>query len=904
MSVRNLEYLFKPQSIAVIGASKRPRSVGAVLSHNLFNAGFDGPVMAVNPREQSIESTLCYNSIADLPITPDLGIVVTPPETVPSVIAELGARGTKGVVVVTAGFGEGGDTEGKALVQQALDAAKPHLIRIIGPNCLGIMVPHHGVNASFVHINPLPGNIAFLTQSGAIATSVVDWATARGIGFSHMISLGNMADVDFGDMLDYLAADPNTRAILMYIESISEARKFMSAGRAAARTKPVIVLKAGRTEAAAKAAASHTGALAGADAVYDAAIRRAGMLRVYTMVELFDAVETLATGMKIKGERLSILTNGGGMGVLATESLVDAGGMPAVVAPETVETLNKVLPPTWSKANPVDIIGDAPGQRYADALEGLLEDPNTDAILVLNCPQAIADSLEAAEAVVSTLEKRRSASVLTSWLGEGAAVEARRLFARNKIPTYETPGQAARAFMHLVHYKRNQELLVQTPPSVAELFTADPDRARAVIQKAMADGRDILTEPEAKDVLGAYEIPVVRTVSVANPEEAAKVAEEFGKPVALKILSPDITHKTDKGGVRLNLRSPDEVHWAAARMLSNLQSLEPDARIEGFTVQEMANMPGARELILGIAEDPIFGAVLLFGQGGTKVEVVQDKVIALPPLNMVLAREMMTHTRIYREMQAYRNVKAVDLDAVGLTMIKLSQMVTDLTEVEELDINPLFANDEGVLALDARIKVRPPLEKGSPRRTAIRPVPHWLTKTLTIEDGAEFLLRPIVPEDLPLIQEMVGRCTIEDTRLRFFAPLKELPLSAAQRLTQIDYDREMALVAIGEEEGESKIFGVVRIAADPNNERAEYAVMVRSDMKGNGLGWQLMHEILDYARDRGIQEVYGEVLRENRTMLKMCEELGFKREVHADEPRMAVVTVDLTVPMSTQAPAA
>ncbi|MCB9948822.1 MAG: bifunctional acetate--CoA ligase family protein/GNAT family N-acetyltransferase [Rhodospirillaceae bacterium] len=898
MSVRNLDYLFKPKSIAVIGASKRPQSVGAVLSHNLFNAGFDGPVMPVNPHEQSIEATLCYPSIADLPITPDLAVVVTPPKSVPGVIAELGERGTKGVIVVTAGFGEGEDDGGKALIQQALDIAKPHLMRIIGPNCLGIMVPGHGVNASFVHINPLPGNIAFLTQSGAIATSVVDWATYRGIGFSHMVSLGNMADVDFGDMLDYLAADPNTRAILMYIESVTEARKFMSAGRAAARIKPVIVLKAGRNEAAAKAATSHTGALAGSDAVYDAAIRRAGMLRVFTMVQLFDAVETLATGMRIKGERLSILTNGGGVGVLATESLIDAGGTLADIAPETIEKLNAVLPPTWSKGNPVDIIGDAPGSRYSAALEGLLEDPNTDAVLVLNCPQAIADSVEAADAVVETLSKRRAAPVLTNWLGEGAAADARKLFAKHRIPTYETPGQAATAFMHLVDYKRNQELLLQTPPSVAELFDPDVDRARAVIHKALDEGREVLTEPEAKNVLDAYAIPVVRTLVAANPEAAAKCAEEIGKPVALKILSPDITHKSDKGGVRLNLGTPDEVHWAAARMLANLTALEPDARIEGFTVQEMAKMPGARELILGIAEDPIFGAVLLFGRGGTQVEVVQDKVIALPPLNMVLAREMMTRTRIYKEMQAYRNVKAVDLDAVALTMIKLSQMVTDLTEVEELDINPLFASDAGVLALDARIKVRPPLAKGSPRRTAIRPVPHWLKKTETIEDGRQFLLRPIVPEDLPLIQEMVSRCTTEDTRLRFFAPLKELPMSAAQRLTQIDYDREMAMVAVGKEDGEARIFGVVRITADPDNERAEYAVMVRSDMKGNGLGWKLMQEILDYARGRGIREVFGEVLRENRTMLKMCSELGFHQAIHPDEPRMVDVTVDLTKPLA------
>ena len=890
MSVRNLDYLLKPRSIAVIGASRRAKSVGAVLSRNLFNAGFEGPVMPVNPREQSVESTLCYNTIQDLPLTPDLAVLVIPPDTVPAAIAELGDRGTKAAVVVTAGFGEGGDAEGKARMQALLDAARPHLMRIIGPNCLGIMLPRHGVNASFVHINPLPGDIAFVTQSGAVATAVVDWATYRGIGFSHVVSLGNMADVDFGDMLDYLAADPDTKSILLYIESVTQARKFMSAGRAAARIKPVIVLKSGRTDAAAKAAASHTGALAGADAVYDAAFRRAGMLRVNDMVELFDAVETLATGVRIKGERLTILTNGGGMGVLATESLIDSGGTLSELAPETVAALDEVLPATWSKANPVDIIGDAPGERYAKAMNVLLKDPNTDAVLVLNCPQAIADSREAAEAVVDALAKQPDAPVLTSWLGQGAAAEARQLFARNRLPTYETPGQATSAFMHLVNHKRNQELLVQTPPSVAELFKAEPERAREIIHAALADQRTMLNEPESKAVLEAYQIPVVDTRIARTPEEAAQLAEKIGLPVALKILSPDIVHKTDKGGVRLNLHSADEVHFAAARMLANLQGLEPDARIDGFTVQQMANMPGASELIVGIAEDPIFGAVLLFGQGGTKVEVVKDKVISLPPLNMVLAREMMTHTRIYQELKGYRNIKPVDLDAVALTMIKLSQMVTDLTEVTELDINPLLANDKGVLALDARIGIRPPLAKGAPRRTAIRPVPHWLEKDITLDNGLAFRLRPIRPEDLPMVQDMVHRCTPEDTRLRFFAPLRELPHSAAIRFTQIDYDREMALVAVAPDEGDGKpaIHGVVRITADPDQENAEFAVMVRSDKKGVGLGYRMMQEIIDYARERGLKVIFGEILRENHTMIEMCRSLGFAHSAHPDEPQTMV----------------
>ncbi len=866
-----------------------------MLARNLYNAGFDGPVMAVNPHLKSIESTLSYNSVAELPITPDLAVICTPPRTVPGLVAELGARGTKAAVVVTAGFGEGGSADGKELMQQMLNAAKPHLMRIVGPNCLGILMPGHGVNASFAHINPLPGDLAFVTQSGAVATSVLDWATHRRIGFSHIVSLGDMSDVDFGDMLDYLLADPQTRAILMYVESVTDARKFMSAGRAAARSKPVIVIKSGRNEAAARAAASHTGALAGSDAVYDAAFRRAGMLRVYQLDELFDAVETLASGFKVRGDRLAILTNGGGVGVLATESVVDEGGEVAELVPETVEKLNAVLPPTWSHQNPVDIIGDASGERYANSLKVLLDDPNKDAVLVLNCPAAVADSIEAAHAVVDVAKARRDCAVLTNWLGEGAAPEARRLFAEHRIPTYETPSQAVRAFMHLVRYKRNQEMLMQTPLSIPDSFEPDTAAAEAIIRKALDEGRAWLTEPEAKAVLDAYRIPVVRTRTVADPEEAAAVAAQFGRPVALKILSPDITHKSDVGGVRLSLTTPEATRAAAEEMLATIRRMAPDARLQGFTVQEMAELPGAHELIVGIADDVLFGPVLLFGTGGTAVEVVADKAIALPPLNLNLAFEMMSRTRVWKLLQGYRSRPKADLDEIAGTLIKLSQLVTDLSEVVELDINPLLANDRGVLALDARIKVREPLAKGT-KRLAIRPYPKRLEKAITLPDGRSFLLRPIRPEDEPLLQDMLAHSTSEDIRLRFFTPLKQLTHEVAARLSQIDYDREMALVAEAPaiDRAGTAIYGAVRISADPDNEKAEYGVMVRSDLKGQGLGYLMMQEIMAYARDRGIKRIYGEVLRENTTMLQMCEELGFDRSFDPEEQGVMRVSIDLT----------
>ena len=889
MTIRNLDRLFKPSSIALIGASKRPQSIGQVVARNLFNAGFQGPIMPVNPRERAIEGVLAYGSVADLPVTPDLAVIATPPDTIPGLVAELGQRGTKAAIVISAGFAELGP-EGRALQQSVLDAAKPHLLRVVGPNCLGVMVPGCGLNAGFAHVAPLKGDIALVAQSGAVVTSILDWATARGIGFSHLVSLGGMADVDFGDMLDYLAQDGNVRAILLYVEAITHARKFMSAARAAARSKPVIVIKAGRTEEAAKAASSHTGALAGADDVYDAAFRRAGMLRVTELDELFDAVETLATGVKIDGDRLAILTNGGGIGVLATDALIGGGGHLAQLSADTMERLNRVLPPTWSHGNPVDIIGDAPGQRYADALSALLEDRGIDAILVLNCPTAVADSLDAADAVVSAI-KGRKLPVLTSWLGETAAAEARRLFARNRIPDYHTPNQAVRAFLHLVRYRKNQDLLMETPASVPEQFEVDTPAARAIVETALAEGRAWLSEYEAKEVLRAYGIPAVQTVIAATPAEAERAAKRIGGRIALKILSQDITHKSDLGGVALNL-SPDQVWAEADAMLERIRSAKPEARIEGFTVQEMAHRPDAHELIVGMVDDALFGPVILFGEGGTGVEVVADKALALPPLNLNLARETMARTRIHRLLQGYRNRPAADMDAIALALIKVSQLVIDFPEIAELDINPLFADDRGVLALDARIKVCPPKLEGS-KRLAIRPYPKRLEHTTTLRDGRSFLIRPIRPEDEPLIHDLVGKTSMEDLRLRFFAPMRRLTHLMAARLTQIDYDREMALIAqapADDGSGGDAIYGTVRITADPDNERAEYAVLVRSDMKGKGLGYQLMKEILAYARSRGIKEVFGEVLRENTSMLGLCRELGFTRHESPDDPGIVEVS--------------
>ncbi len=892
MTTRNFDALFRPKAIALIGASNQPHSVGAVIARNLFGAGFDGPIMTVNPREQAIRSTLNYRSVADLPLAPDLAVIATPPSTVPGLIAELGVRGCRAAVVVTAGFGEGERIEGKELREQMLSASKPHLLRIVGPNCLGFISPSAGINASFAHLTPPAGDLAFVTQSGALAAAVLDWATARGFGFSHVASLGDMADVDFGDLLDYLALDQATRAILLYVESVTAARKFMSAGRIAARTKPVIVVKAGRSSTGARAALSHTGALAGSDAVYDAAFRRAGMLRVYELRELFEAVTTLAAGFKPEGDRLAILTNGGGAGVLAVDALEERGGTLTTLAPETLTHLETVLPPTWSHANPVDILGDAKGDRYAAAIEALVADPGCDALLVMNCPTAVADSLEGAQTVVEAAARYRRRPIFTCWLGETAAIPSRRLFADRRLPTYETPDEAVRAFMHLVQYRRNQDLLLETPPASPELSRPDNSSAHAVIAAVLSAGRTLLTEPEAKALLAAYRIPVVETHTAENPAEAGRVAERMGKPIALKILSPDINHKSDLGGVRLSLSGPIAVEQAARDMQEIIRRRAPQARLTGFSVQEMVERQHEHELIVGISEDASFGPILLFGHGGVAVEVVGDRAIGLPPLNIVLAREMISRTRIAKLLAGYRDRAAADLDAIAQTLVRLSELLVDLPEVAELDINPLLAGPEGVLALDARVVVQA-RDAATRAPLAIQPYPAALEHEVEINGGRKLIVRPIRPEDEPHLVEMVARSSPEDIRLRFLGSLKEFPHLLAARLSQIDYDREMALIAVPSRASEDRgeILGVARTVANPEGDRAEFAVMVRSDLKGLGLGFQLMKDILSHARNRGIKTVYGDVLAENTTMLHMAAELGFTRSAEAGD--VVQVSIDL-----------
>lgn len=892
MTIRNLKFLFEPESIALIGASTKPGSVGRVLAQNLFNSGFQGPVMPVHPKHRAVEGVLTYPGVAELPLVPDLAVIATPPDTIPGLIAELGEHGTRAAVVITAGVGAGGTEGGRNLRQEMLDASRPYTLRIVGPNCLGLLLPGQGVNASFSHIAPKDGDLAFITQSGAMVTSMLDWAAPRGIGFSKVVSLGDMADADFGDLLDYLALDRRTRAILLYIETITDARKFMSAARVAARIKPVIVIKGGRFAEGARAAASHTGALAGSDAVFDAAFRRAGMLRATTLAELFEAAETLSQGLKVPGDRLAILTNGGGLGVLATDALIELGGRLAELSDETIARLDGVLPPTWSRNNPVDIIGDAPGARYAAALEALIEDRNADAILVLNCPTAVADPLDAAEAVVETVERKRF-PVFASWLGDSAARPGREKLTENGIANYRTPEAAVSAFMHLVQYRRNQEMLMETPASLPDLFERQAGMAAEAIQAALADGREWLSEAEVRTVLAAYGIPTVPSRTAATPEEAAEAAGALGFPVVLKIQSPDITHKSDVTGVLLELENRNAVRDAAEGMLARLARLMPEARLTGFTVQQMVERKGAFELILGIGQDALFGPVILFGQGGTAVEVVKDRALALPPLNINLARRLMAETRVHRLLSGYRDRPPAALAEIELVLVKLSQLAADQAELLELDINPLLADSKGITVLDARVRVAH--AKGPAQaRLAIRPYPSELEQRLVLDDGVEIALRPIRPEDEPALRAGFEKLSPSDVRMRFFAPLKELDHRLASRLSQIDYTREMAFVAYDPEAGDGDFWGVVRINSDPDGTRAEFAVVVRSDIKRRGLGRTLLEQIIAYSRDQGIAEIWGTVLAENKPMLALAQKLGFSVAAEPEDPTVMKVVLDLT----------
>ena len=898
MTIRHLDQLLTPRSVAVFGASDRPGSVGATVWRNVRQAPFTGPRWPVNPRRERLGDDVCFPDVAALPQAPDLAVICTPPASVPGLIEALGARGTRAAVVLTAGL----DAATKAAM---LNAAGRHLLRILGPNCLGLLVPHIGLNASFAHVDARPGALAFVSQSGALVTAMLDWAAGRGIGFSHCISLGEHADVDFGDLLDWLAGCPHTRAILLYAESVEGARKFMSAARAAARNKPVLIVKAGRSAQGQAAAASHTGALAASDLVLDAAIRRAGMLRVDTLQDLFDAAETLshfkgpivsdAALLAPAADALMLVTNGGGAGVLAADACAREGVALAPLTPALQAALEPGLPPNWSRANPVDIIGDAPVERYVHTLRTLLQAPGSGTVLFMHAPTAIVPSADIARALVAELGPLLRAApgrLQACWLGAQAVQQAREIFDAAGIACHDTPENAVRAFSMLATYRRNQFELMQTPPLQPALAQA-PATPDAVIDQALAEGREMLTEPEAKALLAAAGVPVVATTLAGpTPQAAVQAARTLGFPVVLKVLSAQISHKSDVGGVALNLESEQEVAAAAQAMLARVAQRRPDALIEGFTVQPMVRRPRALELIIGSSIDPQFGPVLLFGQGGTAVEVLADRAVALPPLNAALARALIERTRVARLLHGWRDVPPADIDAVVGTLLAVSQLLASEPRIAEIDINPLLCDAQGALALDARVRVSA-TGPGGAQRFAIRPYPQELVETVTWQ-GRPLVLRPIRPEDEPQHAAFVERLDPLDMRLRFFYSRRSIGHTEMARLTQIDYEREMAFIAtVADTAGREETLGVARAVADPDNEQAEFAIVVRSDLKGGGLGELLMRKLITHFRNRGTRRMVGDVLKENERMLELARHLGFEVDPAHDDPDTTRVRLSL-----------
>lgn len=893
MSIRNLDSLLVPRSVAVIGASEREASVGLTVWRNLIEGDFAGARWAVNPKRRSVLGEPSYPSIAELPEAPELALVCTPAATVPGIIEQLGRRGTRAAIVLSAGLDD-------ATRQAMLDAARRHLLRILGPNCLGLLSPHAGLNASFAHTHASPGSLAFVSQSGALVTAMLDWAAGRGIGFSSFVSLGEHADVDFGDMLDWLASDARTRAILLYVESVENPRKFMSAARAAARNKPVLILKAGRSPQGQAAAASHTGALAGSDRVFDAAIRRAGMLRLDTLADLFIAAETLThfrnplrSSNLEQLDRLTVVTNGGGAGVMAADAAVLEGISLAPLHPTTLAQLDRVLPGNWSRSNPVDIIGDAPVARYEATLRTLLADPEAGTLLFMHAPTAIVSSEAIARALVP-LAQSAPQRVFSSWLGGPAVKQARDLFHAADIPTHDTPEDAVRAFSLLVTYRRNQSQLMQTPVARAARTPIDTVAIRRLVDAALAQGRTMLSEPESKTLLAACGIPVVATrVVKASPEAAVEAADAIGYPVALKILSDDISHKSDVGGVALSLQDARAVAEAAAEMLPRVASVLPEARIDGFTVQAMVRRSNALELIVGSAVDPLFGPVLLFGAGGTAVEVVADRAVGLPPLNEPLARAVIARTRVARLLGGWRDVPPADMEAVIDVLLALSQLLAEEPRVAEIDINPLLADDRGVIALDARIRIDSAAPGGA-ARFAIRPYPSELVEFLDWQ-GRRLTLRPIRPEDEARHLAFLARLDPVDIRMRVFYSRRSIEHSELARLTQIDYEREMAFIAAAPlENGDEETLGVVRATCDPDNHDAEFGIVIRSDLKGGGLGFHLMRKMIDYLRAKGTRRMVATVLRENVRMLEMARELGFEQTQEQPDPEVKAIALKLS----------
>src|SRR5665647_1795378 len=885
MVTTNLDKIFNPQNVVIIGASDVEGSVGYAIVKNFTQMGYPGKVYFVNIRKPEILGVKTYPTVDQIPEPIDLAIIATPAKTVPDIIEECGKAHVKGVIIVSAGFKETGPA-GKALEEKILAASKKYGIRVIGPNCIGLIRPRNNLNATFLDKMPKPGNVAFLSQSGALGSAILDWALHENIGFSNFVSVGSMIDVDFGDLIDYFGSDPKTKSILMYVEGITEARKFMSAARHFARTKPIIVVKSGKFSESAKAAASHTGSLSGEDSIYDAAFKRAGIVRVNEIADLFNAAEVLGTQPLPKGPRLAIITNAGGPGVMATDSLIAQGGKLAKISQKTLDSLNAVLPPFWSHGNPVDVLGDARSERYKTAVEACLNDENIDGILIVFTQQAVSESVEIAKNIVELVRSKscQNKTILTSFMGYGAVQEANSILNANNIPTYSTPEQAIRTYMYMYNYQANIDLLYETPEELPVDASPPKRPIMAILRNAAFDGREVLTEDEAKKILKHYNFPVVKTSVANNVDEAVAFAQEMGFPVVLKILSPQIIHKSDAGGVILNVNSPHEVREAFEVLIQRATAYNPNAQIIGVTVQPMIEKKG-HELIIGGKTDPVFGPVILFGMGGVGVELFKDYSIGLPPLNTTLIHRMMEETKVYRLLKGWRNAPAVNLKKLDETVLMFSQLLVDFPQIKEIDINPLLINEKEATILDARIVVDKEkiCKKFEPdEHLAIGAYPNKYEILWLLKNGQEVLLRPIKPEDEPMWLEMFKSLSEESIRYRFFQMLKDTPHEVRVRYCNIDYDREIALVAEMMENGKRKILGVSRLSIEPDEKSSEMAFLVSDYWQGLGLGTKMVDYVLDIAKEKGIENVTAIILQDNYRALSLTKKMGFSIEYLTD----------------------
>lgn len=896
MTIRNLEAVFAPRSLAVVGADRLGAAALARLFANLARGGFAGPVTLAgfDPSTAAPEAFGRVPDVESLAGRADLAVVVSGPDHAPETVERLGRAGTRAVIFLSRGY----ESWPADRLDATLRAARPFMIRIVGPGALGILAPHAGLDASLAATAVKAGDLALVSRSAAVVSSTLAWGAAKGIGFSAVAALGQRADVDAGDLLDFLAQDHRTRAVLLHLEAVNTPAKFLSAARACARTKPVVVLRTGSTRDRRMSGRTHASRLATTDAVYDAVFKRAGLLRVESIDELFDAVETISKTRAVAVKRVAILANGRSLATLAADRLDRLGERLAVPSAETLAAMAPHLRANAEPANPAVLADDAGPEAYRAVAEALVADPDTDALIAIHAPNAFADGAGIAEelgrqAAAAARRLGRKKAVVTSFLDQDDAT--RTALARAGLAFHSTPEEAVVSTVHLARHAAAQERLMATPPSLPDEFSPEPERARAVVARVLAEGREWLGTAELAEILAAYDIPAAPTVMAPTPEAAVAAARPHlarGAKVAVKIASPDIAFKSDVDGVRLGLADEEAVRRAAFQLTTRIGEAHPDKRIDGVVVMPMVERRHGTELVMGLADDPGFGPVLVFGRGGTAVEVLPDRALDLVPVDMNLARSLVAETRVARLLAGYRNRPAADLERIALTLVKLSQLATDLPELRELDLNPIVADEDGVVVLDARARVSPLAPRagrlGHPR-LAIRPYPKEWERRIALKDGRAVEVRPVKPEDEALYPDFFAHVTAHDLRLRFFAPIKEFSHAFLSRLTQLDYGRAIAFAAI--EEATGALLGVVRLHADPDHRTGEYAILLRSDLKGQGLGWRLMRLMIDWARADGIETVKGEVLRENTTMLAMCTALGFQVKSSPDDESIAVVTL-------------